>query len=60
MKKIWVLILSILFIIPLNVFALSKDYEDVTANIVGEKIEENKVNIYLFYSYTCPHFHDEI
>lgn len=60
MKKIWVLILSILFIIPLNVFALNKDYEDVTANIVGEKIEENKVNIYLFYSYTCPHCHDEI
>lgn len=60
MKKIWVLILSILFIIPLNVFALNKDYEDVTANIVREKIEENKVNIYLFYSYTCPHCHDEI
>ena len=60
MKKIWVLILSILFIIPLNVFALNKDYEDVTANIVGEKIEENKLNIYLFYSYTCPHCHDEI
>lgn len=60
MKKIWVLIISILFLIPFNVFALNKDYEDVTANIVGEKVEENKVNIYLFYSYTCPHCHDEI
>lgn len=60
MKKIWVLIISIIFLIPLNVFALNKDYEDVTANIVGEKVEENKINIYLFYSYTCPHCHDEI
>ena len=60
MKKIWIIIISILFIIPLNVFGLNKDYEDVTANIVNEKIEENKINIYLFYSYTCPHCHDEI
>ena len=60
MKKILVLIVSIIFLIPFNVFALNKDYEDVTANIVGEKIEENKINIYLFYSYTCPHCHDEI
>ena len=60
MKKIWVLIISIIFLIPLNVFALNKDYEDVTANIVGEKVEENKINIYLFYSYTCPHCHYEI
>ena len=41
MKKILVLIVSIIFLIPFNVFALNKDYEDVTANIVGEKIEEN-------------------
>ena len=60
MKKILVLIVSIIFLIPFNVFALNKDYEDVTANIVGEKVEENKINIYLFYSYTCPHCHDEI
>ena len=60
MKKILVLIVSIIFLIPFNVFALNKDYEDVTANIVGEKIEKNKINIYLFYSYTCPHCHDEI
>ncbi len=60
MKKILVLIVSIIFLIPFNVFALNKDYEDVTANIVGEKVEEKKINIYLFYSYTCPHCHDEI
>lgn len=60
MKKILVLIVSIIFLIPFNVFALNKDYQDVTANIVGEKVEENKINIYLFYSYTCPHCHDEI
>lgn len=60
MKKIWIILISILFLIPTNTFALNKDYEDVVSNIVGEKIEENKVNIYLFYSYTCPHCHDEI
>lgn len=60
MKKILVLIISLFFFIPISVIALNKDYEDVTANIVNEKIEENKINIYLFYSYTCPHCHDEI
>ena len=60
MKKIWIILISILFLIPTNTFALNKDYEDVVSNIVGEKIEENKVNIYLFYSYTCPHCHDEM
>lgn len=60
MKKISVLIISLFFFIPISVMALNKDYEDVTANIVNEKIEENKINIYLFYSYTCPHCHDEI
>lgn len=60
MKKILVLIISLFFFIPISVMAFNKDYEDVTANIVNEKIEENKINIYLFYSYTCPHCHDEI
>lgn len=60
MKKILVFIISLFFFIPISVMALNKDYEDVTANIVSEKIEENKINIYLFYSYTCPHCHDEI
>lgn len=60
MKKILVLIISLFFFIPISVMALNKDYKDVTANIVNEKIEENKINIYLFYSYTCPHCHDEI
>lgn len=60
MKKIWIVIISILCLIPSTAFALNKEYEDVTASIVGETIEENKVNIYLFYSYLCPHCHDEI
>ena len=60
MKKILVFIISLFFFIPVSVMALNKDYQDVTANIVNEKVEENKINIYLFYSYTCPHCHDEI
>lgn len=60
MKKIFVVIVSLLFLFPLNVFGLNKEYQDVVSNIVNENIEEDKINIYLFYSYTCPHCHDEI
>ena len=60
MKKILVLFISLLMFLPLGVNALNKNYKDVVSNIVGEKVEENKINIYLFYSSTCPHCHDEI
>ena len=60
MKKIIIILLSIMFLIPFNVNALNKDYKDIVANIVDEKIEDNKINIYLFYSETCPHCHDEL
>ena len=60
MKKVFIVIVSLLFLLPINVFGLSRDYQDVVANVVNEKIEEDKINIYLFYSYTCPHCHDEI
>lgn len=42
-----------------NTYALSKDYKDVVASIVGVEQDE-KVNIYLFYSKTCPHCHKEL
>ncbi|MBQ3021274.1 MAG: hypothetical protein IJD92_03520 [Bacilli bacterium] len=59
MKKLLIIFLFMFLFIP-NTFALNKNYEDVTANIVGEKIEENKINIYLFYSESCPHCHKEM
>ena len=60
MKKILIIIISILLLLPLNTNALNKNYKDIVSNIVGETIEEEKINIYLFYSDSCPHCHDEL
>ena len=55
LKKILFLILTFLFFIPTTTFALSSDYQDKVYNILEEKVEEDKVNIYLFYGDGCPH-----
>ena len=60
MKKLLIIILAIIFLIPINTEALSKDYNDVVAQIVNENIEEEKINIYLFHSESCPHCKSEI
>lgn len=60
MKKILMLLLTIILLLPINIFALNKNYEDVAASITGEKIEEDKINLYLFYSESCPHCHEEM
>ena len=60
MKKIIVFIITLCLLIPLKINALSNSYKDVTANITNEKIEKDKINLYLFYSESCPHCHDEM
>jgi len=60
MKKIIILFISLFLILPNTIYALNDNYKDITAPIVGEKIENDKINIYLFYSETCPHCHEEI
>lgn len=60
MRKFIILLISIFFLIPINTSALSKDYNDIVAKIVNEKINEDKINLYLFYSETCPHCHEEM
>ena len=60
MKKFIILLISLFLLIPINTLALSKDYNDIVANIVGEKIEKDKINLYLFYSEVCPHCHEEM
>lgn len=60
MKKIIIIFVTIFFLIPINTKALSESYNDIVANITGEKTEENKINLYLFYSASCPHCHAEI
>ena len=59
MKKILIILITIL-LLPISVSALNGNYKDVTYNIVGEKVKEDVINIYLFYSDTCPHCHDEL
>lgn len=54
-KKIGIVFLFLLLLMPLNVMAISKDYEDLVYGVVGEEIEENKINIYFFYGNGCPH-----
>lgn len=60
MKKMLICLFTLLFFVPINVFGLSSDYDDVTSSVVGVKKEEDKINLYLFYSYSCPHCHEEI
>ena len=60
MKKFIIILISLFLLIPTNTLALSKNYNDIVANIVGEKIDKDKINLYLFYSEICPHCHKEI
>ena len=48
-KFLLVFIIGFICFLPFNSYALSKDYEDVLADIVNVKKEDDKVNIYLFY-----------
>ena len=60
MKKIILLLICLLIICsPFNVFAVSKDYVDKVADIVGVDIDNDKVNLYLFYGEECPHCEEE-
>ena len=58
MKKVIKFILFLLLIIPTSTLALSKDYNDYVGKYYNIKNDE-KVNIYLFYSKICPHCQKE-
>lgn len=58
MKKIIKLILFLLLIIPTSTLALSKNYNDYVGKYYDIK-NDDKVNIYLFYSKICPHCQKE-
>ena len=55
MKRVVKILLLILLIVPFNVFAYSSDYNDVVAPITGTKVDDNKINLYLFKGDGCPH-----
>ena len=58
MKKIIKFVLFLVLIIPTSTLALSKDYNDYVGKYYNIKNDE-KVNIYLFYSKICPHCQKE-
>ena len=55
MKRVVKILLLILLIVPFNVFAYSSDYKDVVAPITDTKVDDNKINLYLFKGDGCPH-----
>lgn len=59
MKKILRYILLLIALIPLNIFAISKEYTDVAYKITNSKIEEGKINLYFFRMVGCPHCAEE-
>ena len=59
MKRKLLLIIILLVIIPINCLALSSKYVDKVADIVNVKVEDKKVNLYLFHGDGCPHCKEE-
>ncbi len=55
MKKLVLIILSLLILLPIKSYALVDGYEDVVHDEVGVETKEDVVNIYLFYGDGCPH-----
>jgi len=58
-KKLLIIFLFLLMIIPFNSLAISKDYNDKVSSIANTKIEDNKINLYLFHGKECPHCEEE-
>ena len=55
MKKLFYVLLFILFLVPISAKGLNKNYEDVLHELVDKEVYEDKVNIYFFYGDGCPH-----
>ena len=60
MKRCIITIIAlVLFLIPINSYAVSKNYVDHAAKTLNIKVEKDKVNLYLFYGKECPHCEEE-
>jgi len=53
--KLLLVIITLCLLIPTFSLALSESYKDVLAEDLDIKVEEDKINIYLFHGSTCPH-----
>ena len=58
-KKYLIIILLYILLIPINIFAISDNYEDSVYKLTNTEVEENKINLYLFYGQECPHCEEE-
>ena len=58
-KIILFIILFLVVLLPINTYALSKDYKDVVSDVTKTKVDEEKINLYLFRGEGCPHCADE-
>ena len=59
MKKILYVLLIAFLILPINVLGISNNYQDRVASITNTKIDDNKINLYLFHGADCPHCKEE-
>lgn len=59
MRKYLLLLILLILFIPTYVFALSDNYKDIVSDITNTKIEDNKINLYLFRGEGCPHCKEE-
>ncbi len=60
MKRfIKILLLLVLLTVPFNSLAVADHYKDKVADIVNVKVDENKINLYLFHGRDCPHCAEE-
>lgn len=57
--KMFIYILILSLFIPVSTLAVSNSYKDILADDLDIEIEEDKVNIYLFYGSSCPHCKEE-
>jgi glutaredoxin len=57
-KKIIVILIAA-FLMPLNVLALSNNYQDKVSKITNTKTESGKINLYFFRGEGCPHCKEE-
>lgn len=59
-KKIIIFIgLVLLLLLPSDVLAIAKDYQDVVAPITNTKVSEDKITLYFFHGTECPHCQEE-
>ena len=58
MNKKIIIFLIVLFL-PIRLLAISNNYVDKISDITSSNIEDDKINLYLFYGQECPHCEEE-